>query len=138
MNQLENAVTAAFVMEGLTSFNFHQVQAAWHSATKKGAFELTMEVMRYVPAILAIRAAGDAVHGSCAGDPGAFQDDVSVSFGVWIGSQVIDGAGTLPSYKDAVEYIAALARCSFTFNCQSALDADDAIGAAASHLIAAQ
>lgn len=138
MNQLDTAVTAAFVMEGMTCHRFGQMQEAWQIATQQGAVELVAEVMKYVPAIIALREVGEAAHGPQTGHPGSFQDEVSLPFGQWINCQVIDAGGVLPERKEAIDYLASLVRCSFAIAGQPDLDADEAIDAAAQELIAAK
>lgn len=134
MSQLETAVTAAFVMEGMASHQFGQVQEYWQLATRHGAVELITEVMRYVPAVIALREAGNAIHGS----HGSFHDEVSLPFGQWMSCEIIAAGGTLPERKDAIGYIASLTRCSFVIDGELPTAVESAIDAAERKLIAAQ
>lgn len=134
MNQIETAVTAAFVMEGLTGFRFGQLQEAWQLHTQQGAVELVQEVVQYVTAINAMREAGEAVTGPRTETAGAFQDEVSVPFGQWMSCQIIAEGGALPDRNEVIGYIASLVSCSFAFVGQDSIDADDAIKAVANNL----
>lgn len=131
MSNLQNAVTAAFMMEGLTSFRFPELQASWHSASEQGAVQLVEQVMQYVPAITAMRAAAVAAGDTAEDTTGAFQDDVSVPFGQWMSCEIIANGGALPDRKHVIGYIASLMCSSCSFVAEEAINAkaDDLINA---------
>jgi hypothetical protein len=85
MNLHQTAITAAFVMEGLHDAGYDRVVEAYKE--HGGAIELVDAVMEWVPAILALRAAADAVGVEYAG---VFEYEVSAGFGHWLGGSIID------------------------------------------------
>jgi hypothetical protein len=107
MDQHQTAITAAFVMDGLHRADLKE--AMTHYIGDGGLLEVVDDVMYWVPAIVALRAAADSI---CLDYPGVFEYEVSSEFGKWLGGCIID-EGDLPDRSHGMGILVDLVESFF-------------------------
>jgi hypothetical protein len=110
MDLHQTAITAAFVMDGLHQADLKEVMS--HYIGDGGLLEVVDDVMYWVPAITALRAAADQMRPDY---PGVFEYEVSSEFGKWLGGNIID-EGDLPDRGHAMTILIDLVESFYRLN----------------------
>jgi hypothetical protein len=110
MDQHQTAITAAFVMNGLHKADLGKVSEA--HVGDGDQLQLIDDVMEWVPAIEALRAAADSLQ---LGYPGVFEYEVTAEFGHWLGDSIVED-GDLPNRAHAMGILIDLVESFFRLN----------------------